>query len=231
MKYLLLLLFLFPSFAFSQDGPISIYLKTGDRISTQYVYLNSNGGFLSRPHVRIDDKRGDKIPIERVEHIEGTDQHGEYKYIKPIYLNGAEIWGERTFSSERVEIYYTNIISGTWTTSYKSKYFQYSADGQPLKKLTYANLRKDIGHHPGAREHLKKGNMLRITQFLLYGAGAALVVGGIANGLGDKELRDPIATSLGIPPALIAGAITLYIPWFINSPKQKHFVKALKSYQ
>ncbi|MEQ8469846.1 MAG: hypothetical protein RIC35_01595 [Marinoscillum sp.] len=229
MRYFFLL-FLLPLLASAQNVPINIHLKSGETISTQYAYLNSNGGF-SQPYVRIDNKKGEKITIDRVTHVEGFDQYSKYKYFQPIKLQGRNIWGERTYNSDRINIFYTNIISGTWTASYKSKYFQYEKDGQPLKKLTYANLKIDLADNPESIESLKKGNALKITQILLYGLGATLIGVGIANDFSNDELSDPNDTSIKIPPAVIAGAITLYIPWFINGPKQNHFVNALKAYK
>jgi hypothetical protein len=224
MKYILTLLLLLPSFCFAQEGPINIYLKTGNITSTNYAFLENNSGF-SIPYVRINNKKGEKISIDQVDHIEGTDQNGVYKYFKPIKLQGREIWGERTFRSDRVEIYYTNIISGTWTASYKSKYYQYSKDTQPLKKLTYRNLKIDFGNNNESMPHLKKANSLRVTQLLLYGLGATLITTGIANNLSDTNDNG------NIPVSIVAGAICLYIPWFINTPKQKHFINALKDYK
>lgn len=232
MKYIVLTLcvFFFPILAFSQSGPITINLKTGEQLSTNYAYLHNNSTFF-RSYVRIDGKKGEKISIDRVAFIEGADKNGVYKYFKPIRLHGSEIWAERTFSSDRVDIYYTNIISGTWNASYRSKYFQYSKDGRPLKKLSYSNLKADLGDNAESMEHLKKGNILRITQFLFYGLGATLIGVGIAGDFNNDELRDPSDTSIRIPPALIAGAVSLYIPWFMNSPKQNRFIKALEKYQ
>ncbi len=224
------LFFLLPLITFSQNAPINIHMKSGEILSTRYAFLNINSGF-SRPYVRINDKKGEKITIDRITHVEGIDQNGNYKYFQPIRLQGRDIWGERTFNSERVNIFYTNVISGTWTASYKSKYFQYEKDNHPLKKMSYSNLKADLSDHPESMKILKKGNNLRITQILLYGLGSALVISGIASGLSDTELDDPNDSGLKIPPAFIAGAITLYIPWFINGPKQDHFANALKTYK
>ena len=170
----ILLLFLLPFFSYAQNGPINIHLRSGEVISTRYAYLNNNAGF-SKPYVRIDDKKGEKITIDMVSHVEGVDQNSEYKYFQPIYLQGAKIWGERTFRSDRIDIFYTNIVSGTWTAAYKSRWFQYEKDNEPLKKLTYANLKVDLADNPASLTNLRKGNGLRITQFLLYGLGAALI--------------------------------------------------------
>jgi hypothetical protein len=129
-----------------------------------------------------------------------------------------------------VNVYYTNIISGTWTTSYKSKYFQYSKDTQLLKKLTYANLKIDLGDNIESMDDLRKGNKLRITQLLLYGIGATLIGVGIASDLNDNSNSTKDSSSK-IPPAFIAGAVCLSVPWFINKPKQNHFINALKKYK
>lgn len=233
MKLCFLTLIFLPFITWAQHGPINIHLKSGEILSTRYAYLNSNGGF-SRPFVRMDEKKGKKVPIHAVTFIEGIDQKGEYKYFKPIQLQGRQTWGERTFNAERMTIYYTNVISGTWAASYKSRHFQYSKDDLPLKKLTFANLKADLADNVNSMQHLKKGNTLRITQLLLYGLGAALIASGISSDFKDVDTGSPPGpreSSISIPPALIAGAVVLYIPWFINGPKQDHFTRALKSYK
>jgi hypothetical protein len=229
MKQLYFIFVLIPFAAYSQSGPINIHMRSGGIISTRYAFRNNNSGYL-RPYVRINDRKGEKISIERIKHVEGTDQNGNYRYFKPIKIQGMLIWGERTFNSERIDIYYTNIVSETWSFSYKSRYFQYSKDDNSLKKMTYENLKVDLADNQQSVEHLKKGNTLKITQYLLYGVGSALVVTGIVNGINDTGVDNPSNSGMKIPPAFIAGAVTLYIPWFINNPKQNHFVNALKNY-
>ena len=229
IKIHLVILVLSPTLVLAQNGPINVHLKTGDILSTQYALLTNNS-FLSRPFVRIHDKKGEKITIDRVIHVEGTDQNGQYKFFKPIQLMGSEIWGERTFHSERVDIYYTDVVSFTGASYYKSKYFQYSKDSRPLKKLNYSNLKIDLADNAGSMQHVERGNKLRITQLLLYGLGAGLVVAGAADILNDDELDGTGDTSFSVPPTLIVGAIALNIPWFINPAKDKHFVNALEEY-
>ena len=229
MKYLLLIFCLVPLFGNSQTGFIKLHFKTGDSLSTNYAYLYNNTGF-SKPYVRIDNEKGEKISIDRVTHIEGIDQKGKYRYFKPIFLKNKEIWGERTFTSNRINLYYSNIFSSTWDAAYKTKYFQYSKDNAPLQKLTYANLKKDLSDNLNALAYIKKGNKLRITQLVLYGLGAALVVAGTVDGLSSNGLSSPNNPAIKTPPAFIAGAIALTIPWFLNKPKQDNFVKAIKAY-
>ncbi len=94
MRFLIFLFVLFPFTGTAQSGPINIHLTSGKIISTQYAYLYSSSGF-SEPYVRIHDKKGEKITIDRVDHIEGTDQHGKYRYFKPIGSGIHAIWGER----------------------------------------------------------------------------------------------------------------------------------------
>lgn len=230
MKIILLFL-LFPVVAFAQNGPINIHLKSGEIISTRYAFLENNSII---PYVRMDHKKGDKITIDKVSHVEGTDQINKYKYFQPIMFQNHFVWGERTYSSERVNIFNTDIISGTWTSRYRNRYYQYQIDNRPLKKLKYSNLKKDIADNPESLSHLKKGNAIKITQFGLYGIAATLIGIGSAKDLNDNTLSNPYDKdkSFSVPVALeIAGAFTLYIPYWINRSKQKHYVNALKAYK
>lgn len=229
-----LLLTLLPLFAYAQQGPIKIVLKNNEVVYTNYAHLNNNGTFTG-PYVRIHHKRGEKVPIDIVDHVEGIDQRGTYKYFKPINFGyRGEVFAERTFTSKRIKIYYTNVVSGTWNATYSFRHFNYEKDGALLKKMTYANLKKDLSDCPTSTDFLKKANGYRIAQMALYGAGAALVIHGIATGLSgnDDELPPPgAAPRIKIPATFVIGAISLMILRFLNNPKQGYFVDALKNYQ
>ena len=229
----LLLLLLFPLTTQAQQGPIRVFFKNGSAISTDYVYLYNYIGF-SDSFLRIDHKKGEKVAIRQVDHIEGIDQYGRYKYFKPVrYYYGNQIFAERTFTSARIDIYYTDLEPNPWEASYSFRHFTYEKDGGPIKRMKYTNLKKDIRSCRASMSLLKKGNGYRISQMLLYGVGGALVTHGIVTGLSnnDRELPPPGETRISIPPTFVAGAIGLLIPRFLNRAKQNYFVKALKAYQ
>ena len=230
---ILLLLVLFPLVTQAQQSPIQIFLRNGDVINTNYVYLYNYVGF-SDSFLRIDHKKGEKVAIKQVGHIEGVDQKGLYKYFKPVrYYYGNQIFAERTFSSERIDIYYTDLKSNPWEASYSFRHFNYEKDGGAIKRMNYKNLKKDLRSCRASMSLLRKGNGYRITQMLLYSVGGALVTHGIITGLSnnDGELPPPGETRISVPPTFVAGAIGLLIPRFLNRAKQNHFVKALKAYQ
>lgn len=224
---LFLTLFLFISISSFSQGPIKIKLVSGDEVYTRYAYL-SNGYNWNEPYVRIDEKKGRKIPISSVSFIEGTDQDGEFRYFEPIY-RFRKIWAERSYTSDRVRIYYTDIETGSWDFTYRSKYYVYKKDDSSFKKLKMKNLKIDLADNKSSIEHLKKAKTLQWIQAALYVSGAAILVGSVVSEFSDDELSEPGETP-GIPPGIIIGGITLNIPWFLNPIKQKHFNNALKAY-
>ena len=228
----ILLLSLLPLLTYAQQGPIQVVLKNQDTVYTQYVYLNNNTGF-SGPNVRVHHKRGEKIPIDEIDHVEGRDQQGAYKYHKPVpYLYGGEIFAERNFSSPRIEIYFTHYVSGFRDLLYNFRYFSYAIDSSSIKKMSYANLKQDLADHPVSVGYLKQAQGYRTAQIVLYGVGGALVVHGIASGLSSNdELPPPGESRVKVPATLIIGAVALVVPNLLNNSKQSYFLKALKNYQ
>ncbi|MEM6297569.1 MAG: hypothetical protein AAF740_02665 [Bacteroidota bacterium] len=231
-RIIFLIILIIPTLGYTQDGPINIRLRTGKTISTNYVYLNSNG-FFSAPFVRIDGRKGEKIAIDQVTYIEGRDQNGEEKYFEPIRLHGSLVWGERTFKSEKISIFYTDVVTGGWNYSYQNRHFQYRKKGNTLlRDLKYANLKRDIGDYPESLKNIKKGRNIGIAQVAIFLVGSALVTHGIVTGLNDnEELPNPGDVRLRIPATFIAGAVTMSIPWLMNGGKQKHYRNALKAYR
>lgn len=216
-----------PSLLIAQNSKgIRIEYNSGESKYTNYAYLYSGSAFQSS-YVRIDDKKGPKINIQNIDHVEGVNLEGTYKYFAPIWVNGIPIWGERTFSSEHIDLYYTNIVSGTWNATYNYKHFQYRKDGGSLQKMKASNLLRDVGQNQQSMDHIRKGRGIATAQTLLYLLGSGLVIAGIIDGLNKNDTED----SGGVPPVFIGGAITLFVPWFLNSPKQKHYQNALKAYE
>jgi hypothetical protein len=220
--------------SFASVAQINVHLTSGKVISTKYAYLYSADAF-SDSYVRINDKKGEKILINRVDHIEGTDQKGGTHYIKPVDIKGNEVWGDRGYTSDRIEIYYTDIVIGTLAASHKYKHCVYSKDGGPWQLLKLKNLKRDLADSPEAMQVLRKGKAIAITQVGLYITGYSLVVGGIVNFIDEqssKELGDPEKdAAVSIPPLVLAGAIVSWTPFLINGLKRAKYVDALEAYK
>lgn len=229
MTRLLTLLFLFPVLVFAQNRGIKIFLNSGDVISTNYAMIHETG--LGGPFVKIDEKNGKRFPIREVEHIEGIDQDGEFRYFMPVKVSGFTLWGERIIQSDRITVYYTNVRSGGWGTNYKMQYYVYSKDGGPVRKMKHSNLIEDLSDNPESLEHLKVGNALSITQGVLYIGGAALLAVGIKQMSDDLDKSVMDDTETHIPPAFIVGLATYYVPFFMQGAKQDRFLRALESYK
>lgn len=229
MRILSLAMLLFSFSTLAQTGPINIHLKSGRVISTQYAYLHS--GYNS--YLRIHEKKGEKIPINQIDHVEGTDEKGNYRYFKPV-LRDTEVWAERSFTSSRIEIYHTDILTGTMTAEQRPKGSLYSKDGGSLQPLKLKNLKKDLGDCTASMEYLKKGKKISTTQTVIYVASYSLILAGIvsfANDASDVSPSDPETSGPSIPPTIIIGAVGAWIPFIMGNAKREKFLEALKAYE
>jgi hypothetical protein len=230
MRLVTVLLFFLSSIANAQKGPINVYYKSGRVVSTYYAYLFS--GYDS--YLRIHEKKGEKVSINLIDHIEGTDEKGNYRYIKPVEWGGL-VWAERGFTSDRIVIYHTDIVTGSMAATHKPKSCLYSKDGGPLQPLKLKYLNKDLADCPESVDHLKKAKRIAKAQVAVYAASYSLIavgiVGFISNSSTDTTEDEPESTSVSIPPTILIGALGAYIPFFMNDAKREKCLDALKVYK
>jgi hypothetical protein len=213
----------------AQTGPIDIYLTSGKIISTHNLYLFSS----YKSYLRVDNKKGEKIYIDLVDHIEGIDQEGNYRYFKPVSW-GNTVWAERGFTSNRIVIYHTDIVTGTMVATHKPKSCLYSKDGGPLRQLKLKHLKKDMADCPASLGHLKKGKGIATGQTIISVVSYSLILAGTITWFADAaddELDDPGSSSLDLPPTVLIGAIGAWVPIFMNGPKREKYLAALKAYR
>lgn len=209
---------------FTQTNGIEVVFKSGNTVYTNHVHLTNN-------HLWIGRKKGRKISINEVVHIKGTDQKQKDRYIVPVQMLGQKVWGERFFESDRIEIFYTDVLTDSWNSTFKGKYFLYSKDGGTPKKLKASNLKYDLRDNLESLRLIKKGQGFFAGQMLLYGIGATLLGMGIASDM-SKDLSDPpTSNAFEIPPVYIAGVAVLYSPWLLNGPRQNSYLNALRVYE
>lgn len=229
MKYTVLLIILACTICKAQNGPIKVYLNSGKVISTRYIYVDQGGG-LGRAFVRIDPSSKARITIDSVDHIEGTDNDGKSRYIRPMRWRLSTIWAERTFNSDRIAMYYVGIQSGGFgTVSMNWKYYQYSKDDGPLQKLTIANVDRDVKDDPKALEYVKKSRANSLVQGLLYTAGGALIIAAAAKDLAPDD--GPAEDGSKVPVAAVVGIGCLILPLALKPSKQRNLVHALETYK
>lgn len=232
MRLISFILLLFISFtALAQIGPINIHLTSGKIISTHYAYLYS--GYSS--YLRIHEKRGEKISIDQVDHIEGKDQYGKYRYFIPIRLGNA-VWAERGYASDRIVIYHTDIVTGTMAANYKPKSCLYTKDGGQLQKLKLKYLKRDLADCPASLEHLRKGKNIGKAQAGVRVASISLLIAGFISMVNDSNVEAPGSStetnsSPDIPPSIIVGAVAAWIPILMENSKREKYLDALKAYQ
>jgi hypothetical protein len=221
---------LFSLAADAQTGPINIHYKSGRVVSTYYAYLFS--GYDS--YLKIHEKKGEKVSINLIDHVEGTDEKGNFRYIKPVNL-GNWVWAERGFTSDRITIYHTDIVTGSMAATYKPKSCLYSKDGGSLQPLKLKYLKLDLADCPESLVHLKKAKNIAKAQAVVYVASYSLIIAGIVgfvnDASNDTSEDEPSSSGPSIPPALIIGAVGAYIPFFMNDAKREKCLDALKVYK
>lgn len=219
---------LIPFVAGAQDGPIKVYYKSRKVVSTAYVYLFSG---YSSSYLRIHEKKGEKIDIGLIDHIEGTDESGNTRYFVPIETsNLSTVWAERGFMSDRITIYHTDIVTGKMAASYKPKNCLYSKDGSNLKPLKLKYLKEDLADCPESLVHLRKGKRVVAVQAAVCVASYALVIAGSVQFITDASGREPGDGSPGVPPIVFLGAIGAWTPLIIGNLKRERYLDALKAY-
>lgn len=234
MKYRFLLItfcLLIASMALSQ-GLIEVKLNSGISKYTSYVYFFS-GNLINISTVSLGGKKGEKIRIDEVSYVKGADSEGIDRYIIPIRYNRSHIWAERFYTSEKIDIYYTSILSDSWNSVFKAKYFLYSKNGSSPKKLTASNLKRELSDNKESMKLIKRGQAFFGGQMVLYGIGATLIGIDIYSELSSdvNPPPPPGQEDNSVSPTFIAGIGFLLSPWLLNGPRQNSYLEALTSYE
>ncbi|MCZ8214647.1 MAG: hypothetical protein O9262_00330 [Cyclobacteriaceae bacterium] len=183
--------------------------------------------------MRIHERRGEKISIDRVHHIEGKDQKGNYRFFKPIEPSfNRKVWAERSYTSARIVIYNTDIAPGAMYAGYKPKNCFYTKDNGPLLPLKLKTLKKDLGDSEASLEYLKKGKNIGKAQMGFRAASLALLIAGVVSFANDSSTDNQnMDEGPSVPPAIIGGVVCAWIPVFMESGKKQRYVEALKAYK
>jgi hypothetical protein len=230
MRALIILLSITAFAVKAQNGSIDVHLTSGKIISTRYVYLYTS----SDSYLRVHEKNGEKISIDLIDHVEGYDQAGNYRYFMPIDLQYNVIWGERGFMSDRITIYHTDIVTGTMSASHKPKRCLYSKDGGPLRRIKLKYLKTDLADCAASQEHLKKGKRIGGAQAGVYVASYSLIIAGmitLVNDSSDKDNDPETRSGPSLPPTVLIGALGAWIPSIMSNAKRERYLDALKVYK
>lgn len=223
MKHILVLLLLLPTLAYTQNHGIEVKLSTQKSIYTNNIYIYSN--YLNS-YARVDGRFGEKIPINRIKYIQGTDNEGHKRYFTPIRYKGYTRWGERTFVSERIKIYSTTKFDLNYPAKAGDVYIK---DHGSIQDLKYKFLKQDLSDDPVAMEYLKKANGLRTTQTLFWTASVGLFIAGVVK-MSNTPLGEPGEESVSIPPAFLLASGVNLVAWILEIPKREKFREALQNY-
>jgi hypothetical protein len=114
----------------------------------------------------------------------------------------------------------------------KAEFIQKGTENN-LETLNYKNLYHATKDNEECEVLLKQINNLRTFSTIGYGAGAALIIAGIANTINKNEQSGPPPyrdTSIKISPLLIAGAVVAIIPTFTTGAKRKKMLNVISIY-
>lgn len=121
---------------------------------------------------------------------------------------------------------------GGGVRSNKAEFIQKESESN-LQALNYKNLYNATKDNEECYILLNQIKNLRTFSTITYGAGAALIIAGIANTINRNEQTGPPPypdTSTKISPLLIAGAIVAIIPTFTISSKRKKMLNVISIY-
>lgn len=214
----------------SQYGPIKIFLKGDSVILTKYALLSNARSFkYPQPSVTIHYKEGPRLTIEQIDHVEGRDKNGNFRYFGVATFQSLQIFAERVLDGERIDLYRNNVIQGDWNFSYSNKLLHYAKDGREMKRVKYRNLKADLRDNKESLQKLRGASAIRFTQLGLYALGAFILVK-TAKDEAEKPLSPP-GSNEGVPTGFFVGAGVLWLPWIINGAKLKQFEKACEIYE
>jgi len=195
-----------------------------------------NGYYRDGRYVVIHEKKGPKLNISKVSKIEGLDESGTYRFVKPIRPEkfSQSLWAERVYQSDRIEMYQTNFndeASGLF--DYREKHIYYTFDNRTVKYIDYKNLKTDIGDSPNSSEYLRAGRRIHFAQITMYTLGGAAIIYSLAqfaNGETDPETGQSKAGEINVP-AMAIGAGLINISFFLTPAKKRKYIKALESFK
>ncbi len=116
--------------------------------------------------------------------------------------------------------------------SNKAEFIQKESESN-LLTLNYKNLYDATKDNEECHVLLHQIRNLRTFSTVSYGAGAALIIAGIANTISRNEQSGPppyMDTSIKISPLLIAGAIVAIIPTFTIGSKRNKMLNVISIY-
>jgi hypothetical protein len=234
MKYFLSLLLLATISCYSQDKSIIIQLKSDSLITTKWIKLY-DFPFSQKAYIRIQSELGYKINLSDINYYKGYDQDDNFRYFKTVNLeiHKSFRFSERLLkldSTQSVTIYYDYITMGGTDILFPSKFENnyYSIKNQPIKKVSYSNIRNDLARCEFSQSDIKSANGIRFLQLLSAGIGTVLItksLWNIANPLNENFPKKVSEISI------IAGGVFFIIPFTLESLKKKFLIDALRKYQ
>lgn len=232
MRYFYIVLLFVTFSCYSQDKSIEILLKTDSLITTDWIELY-DFPFFQDPFIKIHSLDGPKIKISNILNYKGYDQFGNYRQLDVIDygVKRKYCFTERKFqldSTEKVKLYFDQLIFGLSDNSWKIKNIKYSVNNRELRKLNYRNVRSDLIDFNISENDLKKANQIRIIQFISIGLGAALLTDLLINNW-DPTDSEFMNTEGNIK--FITSGLLLTFPFTLEKLKQKKLLNTLRNYK
>lgn len=212
-------------------------LHTGEIIKAKQLDYKTPA--FGKKHFRLD---GDKERYD-FSQVKFYRNHTGY-HLKGDPVGSGPAFYKREFHGTRINTYsierttytagapgmYGAPMGGTFNT-YTLDY--YTKDDGEMKKMKLANLKLDLKDNSASMVYLEKVSGINKVNGILYGAGAAMIIGGIiatANSAKKDESLPPGDSSISISPFVFIGAVVVNIPWFTKGTKRKKMQEALMLY-
>lgn len=244
MKYIVFffLLSVIPLVGSAQQGSDNdprvyfVGLKTGEKFYAKRVQIKSP--LLKSNYFLLDDSL--KFPISAVKYYQ--NENGFYLRISNPYERddfARRVISGRISKYSISKTYYNNPMGpygygpyggygglGYSPTTTKNIYF-FSKDEGELQNFNYENLREAMSDNPGSMEMLNKYRKDKYVETGLGIAGAAILIGGLANTFKQGQMPDG---SIRMSPAVYVGVGIMSIPWITGFFKKDKITEAIEIY-
>jgi hypothetical protein len=173
-----------------------------------------------------DDPWRDRVLIDSVDYIEGSDRFANPVYYKPLRIQGWLTWTTRVFHSNRISIYF-NRINHFRKGAYN--YYYYTKDDGRPKRLSMKDVSRDVADDPTAMIYIKRAKVAKGISTTLTCVGGAMSIASMFV-FSTRDALHPVVADDRMPGLFVGGVSFLSMPFFVRSTWQRNLVEGLESY-
>lgn len=229
-------IFIFTSLSISaQDLKTDIHLKDGQVLSTDFIRF-SNGELFGDPFIATDHLGLERIYSDKIDFINAYYQEENSTRFEVIPWRFFRIWTQVESISDRITIYNNTVINQYYMEpiAYSNNFsdrniIAYKKDNGPINRITYRNLRNDLGDKYESKIYLNKVRNQTFVQVISYVAGAYLIGYGVRETY--RQAHGEVPVSIGKISAFYLGGISGFvIPLIIRPFKRANLFQAMRAY-